>query len=386
MGSSDAAHYQAFFPVDGHPHLALLDPRSGERLAVWGNTDGEGMVSHNAISDGLWNLVLDEINEFLKTHSLEEDALGPAHFQEKPWAVRTRRVAPRASSSTPEIPPTSVMDDEDAAIAAAIAASLAEAASNDEGSSSDDDYQNDDESSDSSDETLSSESVNQDEVGAAEQGSSSADEDATLSEDSSEQDSTSMDISSSDSEPRRAVSMPVSIPSRGEVPTPSSVESLSHSYIERMESCFRSNTDPALLEARRLRAEQDEELARSLQEDRKRMREEELVAKRRAAKKVQQVAADARLPEEPGEGMPGVFTIALRLPGGSRTARRFNSFDKLSSIADFAIAQVGCVDITKKAPTTVLRIPGVPFEASSWETKLSELALSSRTMFVLSAE
>lgn len=390
-GSSDAERYQAFFPVDGHPHLALLDPRSGERLAVWGNVDGQNMMSHNAISHNLWNVVLDDLKTFLKTHSLDDDALGPAHFREKSWAVRTRRIAQGPSS--PSLQPTSVMDDEDTAIAAAIAASLAETErttpEDDQDASSweygypEDGYPEDD---DSSGDMYSNYGMTQDGDGSAEQGSTEGDENVTLSERSSELGSATMDISTSTAGLRRTASMPVPIPPRGREPTPSSVESLSLSYIERMDSCLRSSTDPALLEARRLRQEQDEDLARSLQEDRKRIREEELEVAKRAAEKAQKLAAEARLPDEPGEGAEGVFTIALRLPGGLRITRRFNSFDKLISVADFAIANIGCVQITRRTPTTVLRIPGFKIQPSSWGTQLKEMSLSSRTMFILNTE
>lgn len=384
-GSADAERYQAFFPVDGHPHLALLDPRSGERLAVWGNADNEGMESYNSISNDLWTLVLDELEVFLDSHSLEDNALGPVHFQEKSWAVRTRRVAEPASVSCPNLPSTSVMDDEEAAIAAAIAASLAEADSNEQ-RSSDDEYSEDSDSSGSSDEILSNDSMPREGNTSADQTSSGVDEISAPSEDSNDTGLASMEISPRLAEPRRPISMPVPIPFQTTDPNPSSLESLSYSYIERMESRFRSNTSPELLKVRRLRQEQDEELARSLQEDRKRMHEEELAAAQHAAEKTQQLAAAARLPNEPREGSEGALTIALRVPGGGRIARRFAGGDKLMSVVDFATAEVGCVDLLTKAPNRVLRIAGGQVKAMSWETKLEELGLSRRTMFILNTE
>ena len=384
-GSSDADRYQAFFPVDGHPHLALLDPRSGERLAVWGNQDGQGMESYNSITDDLWDVVLEDLDKFLESHSLEDGALGPVHLREKSWAVRTRRVTERASVSCPNLPPTSVMDDEEAAIAAAIAASLAEAENNDQ-KSSDNDYSDDCDSSGSSDEILSTDSIAGEGTTSAEQASSGSEETATPSEGSSEVGSSSIDISTRLDETRRAVSMPVPIPSRAQDPSPSSIESLSHSYIERMDSRFRSNTNPALLEARRLRQEQDEELARSLQEDRKRNLEERLAAAKRAAEKTQRLAAVARLPDEPLEDSAEALTIALRVAGGARIGRRFSGRDKLRSVADFATAEIGCIDLLSKDPKRVLRIAGGELSAGSWETRLGEMGLSRRTMLILNTE
>lgn len=358
--------------------MALLDPRSGERLAVWGNVDGEHMIPPNAISDILWQLVVADLVEFLENHSLADDALGPAHYREKSWAVRTRRVTP--SPCQPPLQSTAIMDDEEAAIAAAVAASLAESRNpeieiEDHTSSSDKDYLGEE---DEEDDMSSSDSLTQDDVSKESEHSSESQE--------AEDDDMSMDISPAPSHIATTPSQPVAIPSRGRDPTPSSVESLSLSYIERMESRFRSSTDPALLENRRLRQEQDEDLARSIEADRRRVQAEEAEAAKRASTKAEQLAADARLPSEPAENAAAVLTIAIRLPGGVRITRRFNSFDFLRSVADFAISKTGFVHITQRAPGAVLRIPGAPLKATTWDVKLSELALSNRTMFVLNSE
>ncbi|CDF40753.1 unnamed protein product [Chondrus crispus] len=102
-----------------------------------------------------------------------------------------------------------------------------------------------------------------------------------------------------------------------------------------MDSRFRSNTNPALLEARRLRQEKDVELARSLQEDRKRnLEEQSLAAAKRAAEKTQKLVAVVRLPDELLEDSVEALTSALRVAGGARIARRFSGRGKLRSVAD----------------------------------------------------
>lgn len=380
--TADAERYTAFFPVDGLPHLALLDPRSGERLAVWGN-DGRGTHA-DGIDDALWELVVEDLAQFLDNHSLEDGALGPAHHREKPWAVRTRRVKDPKSD---KLPPTSVMDDEDAAIAAAIAASLQDVREDSYDSESDDDHDCDDEHEDE-DDVFSG--------GASLQDEDDGNDVNTVPDDFS--DNRSMETGTTQSgastpqsgavpmssrlgnippPPRR----PVLAPSRGD-PIPSSLESVSSSYLERMDSCLRSSTNTALMEARRLRQEQDAELAASLQEDRQREERELLEAERAAAKKRTILDATARLPDEPVEG-PNAVTIAIRLLEGKRIMRRFNSFDPLQSVADFAIAETGCISVIDKSPAAALRIAGVKLTGLGWNTALRELGLSSRTMIIL---
>lgn len=125
------------------------------------------------------------------------------------------------------------MHDEEAAIAAAIAASLAEAENNDQ-KSSDNDYSDDCDSSGSSDEILSTGSMAGEGTTSAEQASSGSEETATPSEGSSEIGSLSTDISTRLDETRRAVSMPVPIPSHAQHPSPSSiVDRISYALLHR---------------------------------------------------------------------------------------------------------------------------------------------------------
>lgn len=385
-GSSDAEKYAAFFPTDGFPHVALLDPRSGERLCVWGNEDGKGM-SEGGICDGLWEDVLKDLDLFLEEHTLEDGALGPLHMAEKSWAARTRRVGENGPERN--LQSTAVMDDEDAAIAAAIAASLAESEPHgtDEyhgGSSSDGDVEDDDseemytDSSDESDEE-EEEDYKSDDIFAS-HGSIDDNDDKTASESTgSTVGDEGMPFSQTPVSP--PASRPVLIPPRREI-GPSSVESLSSSYLDRMDSCFRSSTNPSLVETRRLRQEQDAELAASLQEDRERETKEEEEMAARARKKEFQLEADARLPDEPKEGKEFV-TIAIRMADGSRILRRLNSFDTLSHVADLAIARIGCVSLKERIPKDVLRVAGGKVGSVDWNVTLMEMGLSGRAMVML---
>lgn len=386
LGSAEAERYQAFFPTDGHPHLALLDPRSGERLAVWGNIDGENMAGPTKLDDTFWSQVLCDLEEFLKLHSLEDGALGPAHYQEKPWGVRTRRVLERPHDLN--VTATSVMDDEEAAIAAAIAASLADSdavrTNQDQTSSSEDPCSED---RDEHEHFYSSDSMTQDEYDSSNNGSQD-DEDSinkALSETGNDDETEEMDITGGGGTTQDTKSQSIAISSHRR-DTSSSIESVSLSHIERMESRLRSSMDPDLVAARLLREEQDAELAKSLQEDRLRAQEEQEAAAKRELRKEQQLLAKARLGEEPFECSADVVMIALRLPGGVRIARRFYSFDRLERVADFAIAETGCAGILGKTPKEVLRVPRGNVEAEKWDVEIRDLNLGNRVMFVVHLE
>lgn len=386
VGSAEAERYQAFFPIDGHPHLALLDPRSGERLAVWGNIDGKNMAAPTKLDVAFWSQVLRDLENFLKVHSLEDGALGPAHYREKPWDVRTRRVLEQPADSNATS--TSVMDDEDAAIAAAIAASLAESGAartnQDQTSSIGDPSQEEEEDHET---FYSSDSMTQDEYDSSNNGSQDDGDSINrgLSETGNNNEGEEMDITGRGGSMLGTRSQPIAIfPQRRD--PPSSVESLSLSHIERMESRLRSSMDPDLIAARLLREEQDAELAKSLQEDRLRAQEEREAAAKRELRREQQLLAKARLGEEPLDGSANVVVIALRLSKGVRIARRFYSFDRLERVADFAIAETGCAKILDKTPRQVLRIPRGTVEAERWDVKIGDLKLGNRVMFVVDME
>lgn len=184
--STDLEKYSAFYPIDAYPHIALLDSRTGERMQVWNfepdvvqewedkrkqqkeemekakemesgkksdeqsadnpSTDVAVTVEQNEETENGKNEIKEDENEeeedeelpvpvwmteledFLESHSLKDDEVGPMHLGEKPAAARTRRVdssrGASSSAAAAELQPTSIMDDEEAAIAAAIAASL----------------------------------------------------------------------------------------------------------------------------------------------------------------------------------------------------------------------------------------------------------------------
>jgi len=117
--SSFAESYTSFFPASAELHIALIDPRSGERLHVWGEPTNEDA---NDAEEVEWDDVLEYLKTFISQHTLDDHDLGPLHHRDKPWSVRTKRDTPVLAP----LPPTSVMDDEESAIAAAIAASLNE--------------------------------------------------------------------------------------------------------------------------------------------------------------------------------------------------------------------------------------------------------------------
>lgn len=262
------------------------------------------------------------------------------------------------------------MDDEQAAITAAIAASLAHSAphthtdnhnTNSSSEEEDDCYPVDDDEDDMS----SSDSI-------AEVYSSLTATAPVLMDIDSVPTSTPVDMGTR-----------ILIPSRHRDPVASSVESVSSSYLERMDSRFRSSTNPEVLESRRLRQEQDDLMAQSLQDDRRRIRDEEAVAASQHTKKAVRLAAEERLPREPDVNDTNVLAVALRLPSGGRLMRRFQIFDRLRSVADLAIAENGCAGILDSSPSEVLKVPGESLAANSWDVALGDLGLGRRTMFIL---
>ena len=328
---------------------------------VWGNDDGVG-VEDGQLADSLWNEVQDELERFLENHQLEDDAVGPLHQQEKPWAVRTRRVE---STPDPVLQPTSVMDDEAAAIEAAIAASLADVQQQQQES----DVENSD--------MYSSDAESQQEM----QQSTDIEEDDVQSDQS-----TARSLSETLSTPPTPVpppsQRPMLMPTRGE-PVASSIESVSSSYLERMHSCFQSSTDASLMEARRLRQQQDAELAESLMMDQEREKKEQDEVRKELAQKQLISEAEARLPMEP-EATADCFVIAVRMKGGARIVRRFNVTDLLCSVADFVIAQAGLTNLMDNEPGVVIKSPGISFKNVTWNSSLQTIGLGKRTVFTLS--
>lgn len=109
----DGAHYKQFYRYVQPPHVALIDPRSGERLRAWGG-DGEP-VDKQVIRTALADFVL--------RNSLDSDAYIPSE------APPTRPGAKSSGEASAARPGSSADDDDvvmtdDAALAAAIAASM----------------------------------------------------------------------------------------------------------------------------------------------------------------------------------------------------------------------------------------------------------------------
>ncbi|OSX77843.1 hypothetical protein BU14_0131s0026 [Porphyra umbilicalis] len=80
--STDASAYVAYYPASRLPHVAVVDPRTGERLAVWGERPDE-VVDRGGL--------LPALTAFAADHVCEGGALGPAHWADKAPEVSTRR-------------------------------------------------------------------------------------------------------------------------------------------------------------------------------------------------------------------------------------------------------------------------------------------------------
>lgn len=109
----DGAHYKQFYRYARPPHVALIDPRSGERLRAWGG-DGEPVDT---------KLIRTALNDFVRRNSLDSDAYIPSE------APPTRPGAKSSAAASAARPGSSADDDDvamtdDAALAAAIAASM----------------------------------------------------------------------------------------------------------------------------------------------------------------------------------------------------------------------------------------------------------------------
>ncbi len=108
LGSDDGARYRQFYRFNEPPHIAILDPRSGERVASL----NEGSDSFSVEDIGLY------LTEFTTMNSL--DSVDPVRLPNS-------SSAPPASSSTRPNPSEDMNDiaaTEDAQLAAAIAASI----------------------------------------------------------------------------------------------------------------------------------------------------------------------------------------------------------------------------------------------------------------------
>lgn len=371
-GGNLAETYTSFFPTTSPTHIALLDPRTGERLVVWGEPPRAGEEAE----EPTWSSIVDALGDFLRTHSLDAGALGPAHHAEKSWAVSTARTSKRA----PELPPTSAMDDEEAAIAAAIAASLADIGGEEYEESESSDGEDDDiEMEDAADgeESPRPASLQSIHIPRPPPAASASPE---------------PDVSANGSNPcalplpAPSESIPIGPPNRSQRLS-TSVESLAGSYMERLESRFKSANDPGLLADRLLRQEQDAELAEALEADRRKRTAGEEAARRERDLERARVEAAGRLPAEPAAGSSGGVSVAVRLPGGMRVVRRFLGSDKLGSVADLCLSSEGGPDIARERPAVSLKSAGMRLDDAEWKTPLETVcAGAARVMFVVHEE
>lgn len=432
-GCSDAERYTAFYPVDTVPHIALLDPRTGERLLVWDRTD----ISTEAISDSdadagadadadtdlnseanadkdavaravdancnnnddddlrLWEIVKRDIDDFAAQHALGTHDVGPVHAASKPWRVRTRRPEPttvNGSTTCGVAAPHAAArteDEEEAAIAAAIAASLRDVeeavpapASDAETEGDDEEYEDSDDDETSSRGSSTSQKTHMavlgDDDGASIAHSTSLSvRAATVSSASSSASVFSLPASQTTETPCPLSSLPVPPPSSSKTAgaaseLSSSVESVSSSYLERLASCLRASNNPELLETRRLRGAQDAALRASLDEDRAREQAERV-------KEIILKEARARLPQEPEvDNTRTIVHVALRLPDGRRLARRFAGSDRMQAVADFVIIVSDASFVPSPVVHAFLRAPGVDLASANWDSRLTDVGLVGR--------
>lgn len=118
--SEDGVQYKRFYFYESPPHIAIIDPRSRERLAVWG---GDG----NPIDK---NAFLSSLVDFCDSHSLENAHVHPG--APSSWTrssstggLPSSSFEPRRNYSTPSPDADQDLNDtEEAYVAAAIAASM----------------------------------------------------------------------------------------------------------------------------------------------------------------------------------------------------------------------------------------------------------------------
>jgi hypothetical protein len=116
--TEDGRRYKQFYPYADVPHVAVVDPRSGERLLVWGG-DGEQIGK-----DALVNALVDLCDAEHWAEDAEADR-APAAIA-RLASARTRSGSASSAAAAPIVDlEKDRMETEDAQIAAAIAASMA---------------------------------------------------------------------------------------------------------------------------------------------------------------------------------------------------------------------------------------------------------------------
>lgn len=120
---SDGARYKHFYNFTQGPHVAVIDPRSGERVRVWGG-DGEPIQK---------DVLVSELVDFVTANSLDNPSSVPPPARAGQPSTRTPTTRPASQVGAPSTAGTSSaaatgsedgMGTEDAALAAAIAASM----------------------------------------------------------------------------------------------------------------------------------------------------------------------------------------------------------------------------------------------------------------------
>lgn len=252
----EAERYTSYYPIDAYPHVAIVDPRTGERLSCW---------PRNVLESGIEGIdkeqVVYRLTDFLERNDFDN-------------SVTQRLAGARERLATTQF----VGGDDDNELAQAIAASMMEGPS--EG------------------------------------------------------------FSSADRHPLRHASR------------------------------VASRLDPLLNAERDLIQQQDEEYQASLAIDRAREESQRLEEERRLReaderqqaaelKAIQQNQKRARLPQEPSVGVAGSTSIAIRLPDGTRLARRFHADDSVGSLMDFIESKTtlseGSYDLLSPFPRVVFK-------------------------------
>lgn len=287
--TEDASHYRRFYTYSEPPHIALLDPRSGESLCTWG---GDGM-------DISKQTFLTSLQDFLTRNNFDSDFTVVDSTQ--PSAPSSSVVNNPQPANVPDVfqdAPENSMQDE-----------VIEVSRN-----------------------TRSRNTRSQNTRAARRGNIAE----VLNEVDRNQRSRSRSTASGDSDEYSE--------------QPSAYERAA--MLERQASSRHSLADPALIHNRSLRAEQDNAFEESLALDRameaSRRSEAERVetAAREEAQRSIQLAERReqkrkRVPDAPPkEVKEGVRELMIRLPNGRRLQRRFFATDKVGSVYDFVETEV----------------------------------------------
>lgn len=88
--SMEGFRYKRFYPIEQPPHVAIIDPRSGERVRVWGNS-GRKIEKLQLISD---------LEDFVGRNSLDDDSAVKGAPSRRPSTTRSTPPPSRPSAST----------------------------------------------------------------------------------------------------------------------------------------------------------------------------------------------------------------------------------------------------------------------------------------------